>query len=370
MDTRSLTHRHHDDHPNPDTPWQAALTRLAATQGGLLTAGQAHTLGLTAPDVRRLLADGAWQRVLPGAYLVLPGAPPGAARRPTSGRPPATVPGPPPRTLVRAAQLLYGREAVAIGETAARLHGLQGLPPWDGRITLALPGGPPAHPPPTPEIAIRPTTIAPEDRLTEGGVHLTTPERTAADLLTVLDREHAVSVLDCAVHRGLLAPERLGEVGRRLRQRHPPTGDGTHQGRPPPGLGWLDLVDGRAQSPLETRIRLICTDAGAPPETVQWPMRHPTTGRLLGITDLGWPSRGVAVEADGDTVHSDPGALHQDRLRQNALLTALPGLILLRFTWADTRHPEYIGEMVRQALARPWEYRTDAHHMGCPGEEF
>ncbi|WP_261558740.1 endonuclease domain-containing protein [Frankia tisae] len=35
---------------------------------------------------------------------------------------------------------------------------------------------------------------------------------------------------------------------------------------------WFDLVDGRAESPLESRLRLLLADADLPPPEVQWPV--------------------------------------------------------------------------------------------------
>lgn len=110
-------------------------------------------------------------------------------------------------------------------------------------------------------------------------------------------------------------------------------------------------ADGRAESPLETRNRLVCTDHGMPPEILQWPLTHPQSGVRYRV-DVGYPSRWVGVEADGRSVHDLPEAVHRDRMRQNALLSAFPGLVLLRFTWWDSHHPDRFVADLRQALAR------------------
>lgn len=101
--------------------------------------------------------------------------------------------------------------------------------------------------------------------------------------------------------------------------------------------GWFDLVDGRAESPLETRLRLQLADAGLAPEQLQWPVDLSSVVQEPGPTvawlDLAWPRCRLAVEADGAAFHRAPEALFEDRRRQNALLSL--EWRLLRFTWWD-----------------------------------
>jgi very-short-patch-repair endonuclease len=112
---------------------------------------------------------------------------------------------------------------------------------------------------------------------------------------------------------------------------------------------WFDLVDGRAESPLETRLRLLLRDASLPPEEVQWPVT--SGGRAVARLDLAWPSRRVDVEVDGNATHDDPRALYRGPIRQNEL-TAL-GRTVLRFTWADVvRSPAYVVAAVAPAIRR------------------
>lgn len=151
----------------------------------------------------------------------------------------------------------------------------------------------------------------------------------------------AVSVLDSALHQGLL-PGGPAELERLVIGR-----TGVDQ-----ALRRMAEADGRAESPLETRNRLICTDHGMPPETLQWPLPDPQSGTRYRL-DAGYPSRWVGVEADGRDVHDRPGALHADRGRQNDLLSAYPGLVILRFTWADSVNPERFLGALRRALTRP-----------------
>ena len=174
------------------------------------------------------------------------------------------------------------------------------------------------------------------------GIPLTNPARTCADLLLECPREEAVSLLDSALHQGLLGPS-----GRHAVMAHLSGRRGACRVRT-----WLDLADGRAESPLETRLRLVFLDGGLPQPLLQWPIRDPQLGREFRI-DLGWPTKLVGVEADGTSVHGSPRAIYQDRHRQNRLAALLPGLTLFRFTWADTYTPDTILIPLRQALQLP-----------------
>ncbi|MGA9374608.1 MAG: hypothetical protein WBV64_06190, partial [Mycobacterium sp.] len=61
----------------------------------------------------------------------------------------------------------------------------------------------------------------------------------------------------------------------------------------------LSLVDGGAASPQETRLRLMCIDAGLPWPTTQIAVVD-TWGRHLRTLDMGWEEFKVALEYDGD----------------------------------------------------------------------
>ena len=145
-----------------------------------------------------------------------------------------------------------------------------------------------------------------------------------------------MSLIDSALNKGLIAD------AAQLRERW--------VGRPRTAWArsWSWLADGRAASPLETRVRLDCVKGEVPPEELQYPV-YDGEGVLLGIADLAWPSRRILVEADGVEPHERPQALLRDRRRQNDLVRA--GYTVLRFTWADTWRRGYIAATIRHALA-------------------
>ncbi|WP_326803889.1 type IV toxin-antitoxin system AbiEi family antitoxin domain-containing protein [Streptomyces sp. NBC_01788] len=302
------------------------LRRVRATasqQDWVLTTSQLKSAGADRNTVRRMIRSGQWVPLTRGSYWV------GWDDR-----------GPSLRSRVRGTLLTCGPQVVAAGTTAARLLGIEGLPKDDGTLHLAAPPGHEIRS--RPGIRVHRSATPPSARMTLRGIPLTNPARTCADLLLQLPRVEAVSVLDSALHKGLLSEPDLLTIPAHL------------SGRPhaPRARAWLRLADARAESPLETRVRLICLDDGLPPPVLQWRIPDLEHNRSYRI-DLGWPTHLVGIETDGKAPHSTPQALYQDRFRQNRLVTLLPNLTLLRFTWADTHHPPSILLPLRQALGCP-----------------
>ncbi|MGI5212865.1 endonuclease domain-containing protein [Plantactinospora sp. CA-290183] len=290
---------------------------LSAGQDNLITAAQCRELGLSPARVGRLLAARTWRTVFRGVYR--------------------TEAGPPDeRQRIRAGLLGGGRAAVAVLSSAARLHGWPVLPD-DSTVQISLPAG--LRRLDQPDLTTRQLVLAPADVTRVDGMAVTTPARTAADLVLRLSRPLAVPMLDAALRADLLTEQDLGTVQTLIYGNR-----GATRARES-----LLATDARAQSPLESRIRLICVDGGVGPEDLQFPV-YDDFGTLIALADLAWPSRGVLAEADGRAPHSTPEAVLHDRRRQNALLTR--GFVVLRFTWSDVRRSAYVVQTVRQALCR------------------
>ncbi|MGH3743434.1 MAG: DUF559 domain-containing protein [Mycobacteriales bacterium] len=164
------------------------------------------------------------------------------------------------------------------------------------------------------------------------GVPVTTLPRTLADVAGTSALADAVVTLDAGLRHASLAGVRC-EVARRgvLRQR---------------ALRALDLADPRAESPLESRLRLLLVLAGLPPDGAQHVVRD--RGRFVARVDLWFD--GLVVEADGFAFHSARDDYRRDRRRQQAF--ARLGLRHLPFSWEDVHHdPDLVVADVRQALA-------------------
>ncbi|WP_041939600.1 MULTISPECIES: type IV toxin-antitoxin system AbiEi family antitoxin domain-containing protein [Frankia] len=327
---------------------------LARRQGGVITFRQAMSAGLTRGQLRQLVQSDQWSHPVRGAFVV-PVAPlwedvagPGD-ERPCSGWVPQPVPGgavpgvfaPPPFPLsarVRAA--LVGRpHAVVCNITAARLLGLSGaepespaepvhllLPP---RLTRAQPRG----------IRLHFTELGAGEQIDVAGIPVTSPARTVADLvLAAPNREAAVTEMDAALRSGVvrnLRAAREAAAGRR----------GFRQTQ-----GWWDLADGRAESALETRLRLLLADAGLAPPQLQWPVQD--GGQSIAKLDLAWPEHRLDVEADTATAASSAEVFHLERLRGNLL--AARRWAVLRFSELDVAwYPERIVAAVDRFLDSP-----------------
>jgi very-short-patch-repair endonuclease len=304
--------------------WTAVLEilgRVAAGQDGLVTLEQARSAGLTLDEVHRLCRNGRWRRLSRTTYLMTPDAPEAVLRR----------------ARIRSAVASLGPAAVAVLNTAAELHCLAGLRRSE-QIHVSLPGCR-ARPRRLgqPELVVHQLVVLRAQQVRVDGITVTSPLRTVADNLLMANRYDGVSLLDSALNLGLLTDDELPAVLPLLRGRRGAVAARTR----------LAEADGRAQSPLETRVRLRCVDGRVAPEQLQHQIRD-VHGHLLGVADLAWLGARLLGEADGRGPHGGPEAVYADRRRQNALTNA--GWRILRFTWTDTLRPDYIPWTVRQAL--------------------
>jgi hypothetical protein len=121
------------------------------------------------------------------------------------------------------------------------------------------------------------------------GLTVTTPERTAFDLVRRGRIDDAVARLDALARATQWKTPAVEE----LAARHPHTR----------GLRRLatvlDLVDAGAESPRETALRLMLIRDGYPRPLTQIPVLSPD-GRRRYYLDMGWRTLMVAVEYDGD----------------------------------------------------------------------
>jgi hypothetical protein len=220
------------------------------------------------------------------------------------------------------ALLAYGPNAIAVGQCALVMLGVQGLP-REVRPEVAVQGG--SSRAGRDGIVVRRFAGA-IPTVRRGAFAVATPVWALAHAVRELDRDHAVAVLDSALGLGLILERELDDIARLMHRRRGARRAGT----------WLALADGRSQSPLETKARMQCRDAGVPPDELQVPIRD-ARGRIVARGDLGWRlrrGRWLVAEIDGAGPHSEPSALYIDRSRQNAI-AATGRAILLRFTAAD-----------------------------------
>ncbi|MBZ2199508.1 type IV toxin-antitoxin system AbiEi family antitoxin domain-containing protein [Occultella gossypii] len=301
-------------------------TALARSQGGLISARQCDELGISGDRRTALVRHGLWYRVVRSVYdCQLPTDDGNAFDRRR-------------RRSAWIALLAAGPDAVATGMCALVLHGVWGLPQVIAPEAM-LPGVRANRGPVGVRIRRGPRT----GRIVRVGSARAVDVRTALiQALPELDRNTAVAVMDSALNRELIDTEGLAWVRRHLRARR-----GARRLE-----AWWPLVDGRAESPLETHARLDCLDHGLPPEELQLKVRD-GHGRLLGRGDLAWRREDgtwVVAEVDGEDIHSATPALYRDRNRQNDFAID-SDVTQLRFAAPDVYRPGAIAAKVRAALA-------------------
>lgn len=312
-------------------PLPVDLLGLARAQEGLLSAAQCDRAGVTAARRRALRGTGGLQPVLRGVDDVAPllvDAP---------FLPLVPDPGHRRRRAAWLALLAAGVDrAVAVGACALALYGVEGLPGVI-RPEAALPGASPRARRGGVVVRCFDPGVTVRSR---GHARLVEPVRALAQAVCELDRDHAVAVLDSAVHRRLVRDDELAVVAALVRGRRGASAVS----------GWWDLLDGRAQSPLETWARLQCRDEGVAPHDLQVPVRD-GLGRVVAHGDLGWwlrDGRLLVAEIDGAGPHGTPDALYRDRERQNRVVGT--GALLLRFTADDVRSRRVASEVRRHLL--------------------
>ena len=241
-------------------------------------------------------------------------------------------------TLTRAAYgptlASHGPEAVAVLDTALTIHGIGGLRRSE-QVHVSVPPRVPRKADPT--IAVHQLTLAPEQITDVDGIPVTTALKTVADVILRATRYDSVAVLDSALNRKAITDDEFARIPTLIRGRR-----GAVEAR-----SRLAEADGRAGSPLETRVRLRCVDGRVAPDEVGYLVRD-DDGDILAEADMAWLKARLIAEADGAGPHRSPAALFEDRRRQNRLVKA--GWLVLRFTWADTLRPQYIPYVVRMAL--------------------
>ncbi|MGZ4668865.1 MAG: endonuclease domain-containing protein [Blastococcus sp.] len=231
---------------------------------------------------------------------------------------------------VRAAAVLLPT-AVVTGPSAAVVWGVD-LAGVDDDVEMTLPPG--AHPRRITGIRVRRAVLSDLDVRGRRGFRVTTPEATAVRLAALLPHDDAVVAVDQLIATGVvdLDPIRaLAAVGR---------GPGSARAR-----RVCTLAEGRAESPQETRLRLLMLRGGLPAPVPQFSVR--IDGRFVARVDFAWPELKVAVEYDG-LWHAGDRQFAEDRQRLNRLHAA--GWRIVFVTTKDMRDPERLLAMIAAVL--------------------
>lgn len=262
-----------------------------------------------------------------------------------------------PTVWARAAYLLAAASGgVLAGYSAAELLGAS-CGPRSAPAEILVAG----HLNGRPGLRVRRGAFCASDVGAVDGVMVTSPERTAWDLARRLDLVEAVVAVDALAGAGRRRPTFVrgpvhgpASVARSRRESPSPGFDpaallrrrlATPGARGARGLDRVvALADPRAESPPETRLRLLLVLAGLPVPEVQHRLRDGRAGVDVRF-DLAYPEAKLAIEYDGEA-HDD--AL--DRVRD--LRTAALGWHTLRLLQPDlTRTPARTVAVVRDLRA-------------------
>lgn len=187
-----------------------------------------------------------------------------------------------PSVRAKAAWLWSRRRGMLAGLSAAAIHGAKWLPQSAPAELIHTNRRAPQG------ISLWSDTLRPDEWCTVYGLPVTTPARTAFDIGRRTTQNLAVERLDAMMnatgvsaadiemlvrqHRGARGLMRLAHI--------------------------LDLVDGGAESPWETRTRLIVVRAGFPAPQTQLVVRN-RFGDFVARLDMGWKDRKLGIEFDG-----------------------------------------------------------------------
>ncbi|WKG04874.1 hypothetical protein [Mycolicibacterium sp. HK-90] len=187
-----------------------------------------------------------------------------------------------------AAWLWSGRQATVMGLSAAALHGTLWI---DAKHPAELNQPSRSQPP---GILIHSDRLAAGETSLVRGIRTTTPERTAFDLGRRRGLTTAVIRVDALIQATRL---KLPDVAT-LADRHRGARGVVQLRRV------LDLADDGAESPQETRLRLVLTADGIRPSHTQIEVFD--HARQVRRIDMGWPEWKVGVQYDGIQHWTDP----------------------------------------------------------------
>lgn len=244
-----------------------------------------------------------------------------------------------PGALVRAALLWAPTGSIVGGLGAALLHRERWYAPDSVRREIDI------YSVGTPRAAngVRIRRLArelPADHVvTVDGIRVTSVPRTAVDVARWEDDDDtAIAKIDAVCNRGRTDVVVVGALAEQMA--------GVHGvGRVRELLGWCDRL---ADSPPETRLRLLLVRAGLPAPTPQLVIRN-EFGAKIATADLGYERQRVAIFYDSE-LHRQKSNWEFDAW-VNAQLTEL-GWVPIRVTAQMLRSPLMLVRQVSAALTR------------------
>lgn len=232
------------------------------------------------------------------------------------------------------AWLWSGRSSVVTGLAAAHLHGSHWID--DGADVELIYDN--THPPRG--IRTRNERCEPDEWELLSGVPVANAPRTAFDLGTFRRRIDAVVRLDALMRARPYSIDDVMMLAERYRGAR-----GVARLK-----AALPLVDGGAQSPMETYWRLLVLHCGFPLPATQIPV-FDDDGYPVRILDFGWREMKVAVEYDGSGHQTSRAQYLRDRDVARAL-DRLGWTVI--FVVKEDRRDDVIARLYRTMVSRGW----------------
>ncbi|OPX07771.1 DUF559 domain-containing protein [Mycobacterium sp. AT1] len=229
--------------------------------------------------------------------------------------------------LIRARAAWLATGATLCGSSAAAVLGTKWLDPSEPAEVVRADRHSPVG------IVVHTWGLIPADVCRLRGMDVTTPARTAFDIGRTRPLDQAIAAVDALLKATRITPPDVVVVA----DAHPGARGVARLRRV------LDLVDGGAESPQESRVRLLIVRGGLPrPETqIEFPTLHIRV-------DMGWRQWKVAVEYDGVQHWTDSRQRAWD-IERIALLEAA-GWVVIRVSGGMLARPHAILERIRSQL--------------------
>lgn len=235
---------------------------------------------------------------------------------------------------VRGARLLIPASAAFSGRTAAFLHGATTLVGPAHEVEISIP--PDMQFGPVAGLRVRRVPLPGSELTRSGAFVFTAGLRTALDIARTEPVLDSVPALDVLLARGVVDRSELRDAAARMSRVR-----GVRSTRRA-----ASLADGRAESPPESRLRVIFALAGLT-AVPQFTVRN-QDGTFAGRVDLAFPAHRIAVEYDG-LWHAATGQFGRDRRRLNRLAAA--GWVVLHVTARDLYDVDALLAALRALLA-------------------
>lgn len=173
------------------------------------------------------------------------------------------------------------------------------------------------------------------DVMVVDGRKVTSPTRTALDLTTLTDLEHALPAMDHFLRTGRTSKAELREGAKAMARWANTLGTDLV----------INFADGRRESLAESRTAVMLLGTGMPAPEPNYKIRD-HQGNVLWRVDFAWPELGVFLEFDGKVKYQkflkegeDVTDVVLREKRREERICRRTGWRCIRLTWADLERP-------------------------------